>query len=102
MSGEIEVDPERLRQLATAAADIERRLRALGSTASAAVSPGSSAWGGDEYGVNFEEGKKFPDHSAATILATTTVAKAFSDFAIGQRRTADVLDGTEQINTNSF
>lgn len=103
MAGRLEVDPDKLQQLSTAAAAIPDRLAAIEAAAAAATAPGSAAWGADTYGSGFEGGdSRFPERDKATRAVTKEVTTAFETFAEGQSQSARRLTEGEQTNTGTF
>ncbi|MEV6771261.1 hypothetical protein AB0N05_21840 [Nocardia sp. NPDC051030] len=103
MTGRVHVEPENVRIAAGSASDVAHRLARIADKTRAAISPGASAWGDDEFGGKFADGSKgFGDGSSNTADSTATLADSFSNLASGMRKTAKKLENMEHGNTESF
>ncbi|WP_067695695.1 hypothetical protein [Nocardia jejuensis] len=103
MAGRVNVDPDAIRTAANSAGDLARRLARVADRTRAAVSPGTSGWGDDEFGGKFADGDNgFGSGSGNTATSTESLATTFGNLEAGMRRGAKRLDGMEHGNTESF
>lgn len=97
------VNPRLVAGAALTAGDVRDRLQAIADGARAAVSPGASAWGDDEFGAKFAEGDKgFVEGSGNMADGTDSLSSSFDNLADGLRTTSKKLTAMEHGNTDRF
>ncbi|WP_433564589.1 WXG100 family type VII secretion target [Nocardia sp. CA-151230] len=103
MAGRVQVDPESVRTAAGFAADIQARLQSMADNARAAVSPGASGWGDDDFGGKFADGAKgFSTSSENMANGTEKLADSFKNLHSGLTNSANKLDEMEHSNHDTF
>ncbi|MTE11547.1 hypothetical protein [Nocardia aurantiaca] len=103
MAGRLQVHPEAVRDAAGFAADIQARLQSMADNARAAVSPGASGWGDDDFGGKFAGGAKgFSTSSENMATGTENLANSFQNLHGGLTKSAKRLEDMEHGNYGTF
>lgn len=105
MAGNIEVDPELLRQAAAKTASVTDSIRAVLTKLESAIDGKGQPWGDDIYGTRFAEGEGGNGYTAArdnlAKLTDDTVSNSDEQSA-GQYDSAKLQNGTEQASADTF
>ncbi|GAB0107157.1 hypothetical protein JMUB6875_61490 [Nocardia sp. JMUB6875] len=92
-----------MRDAAGFAADIKARLQSMADNARAAVSPGSSGWGDDDFGGKFADGAKgFVTSSENMATGTENLGTSFDNLHNGLTKSAERLEKMEHGNHDTF
>ncbi|AYF77063.1 hypothetical protein D7D52_28290 [Nocardia yunnanensis] len=103
MAGRLNANPDKVRDAALVAAEIRDRLQNMAQAARAAVAPGESAWGDDDFGGKFANGAKgFATGSNNLTTGTDNLATSFGNLEQGLDKSAADLDAMEHGNYGQF
>ncbi|MEU6580751.1 hypothetical protein [Nocardia sp. NPDC046763] len=103
MAGRVQAHSDPVRDAAGFAGDIQARLQSMADHARAAVSPGASGWGDDDFGGKFADGAKgFSTSSENMASGTENLANSFKNLHHGLTKSAKKLDDMEHGNHDSF
>lgn len=103
MSGTVRATSKLVGDAASIAGEIRARLNSIARDGRAAVSPGQSAWGDDEFGGKFADGEKgFATGSDNITSGTDNLGTSFGNLSTGLGKAATTLRNMEQKNKDSF